>query len=418
MKNTVIKVENLHKKYKLGVIGARTLQATIQSYVAKKLNREDPNSKIGAKKDQNGEFWALKGVDFEVYEGDILGIIGRNGAGKSTLLKLLSQITSPTKGDIYIKGKISSMLEVGTGFHKELTGRENVYLNGAILGMKKHEVDEKFDEIVEFAEIREFIDTPVKRYSSGMYVKLAFSVAAHLNSEILIMDEVLAVGDMKFQKKCLDKMKDLARNQGKTILYVSHNISTISDMCNRCIFIEEGKIKYDGEVERAVEMYYDDFSKNQSFVDLSNINRPKRFTPQVLIESVEAKNQLGFVIDEGDKLRFTLNCKALEDVQDVFIRMTINYNYIPVGTSISDNLGDIIKSEKKSYDLVLDLNNLQQGTYSAKLFVFSGTTKGLPTVLDVVEDAFSFSIVNGKMVAFGWNNKKWGSVNFPNMYLE
>ena len=418
MKNTVIKVENLQKKYKLGVIGARTLQATIQSYVAKKLNKEDPNSKIGAKKAVNGEFWALKGLDFEVYEGDILGIIGRNGAGKSTLLKLLSQITSPTKGDIYIKGKISSMLEVGTGFHRELTGRENVYLNGAILGMKKHEVDQKFDEIVEFAEIREFIDTPVKRYSSGMYVKLAFSVAAHLNSEILIMDEVLAVGDMKFQKKCLDKMKDLARNQGKTILYVSHNMSTISDMCNRCIFIEEGRIKYDGEVERAIQMYYDDFSKNGSFVDLTQIKRPKRFTPTVLAESVQAGNESGFVFDEGEKLKFTLNCKALEDVEDISIRLTINYNYIPVGTSISDNLGDIKKSEIKSYNLVLDLNNLQQGTYSTKLIVFSGTTKGIPRVLDFVDDAFSFNIVNGKMVSFGWNNKHWGSVNFPKMYLE
>ena len=418
MKNTVIKVENLHKKYKLGVIGARTLQATIQSYMARKLNKEDPNSKIGAKKTQNGEFWALKGMNFEVYEGDILGIIGRNGAGKSTLLKLLSQITSPTKGDIYIKGKISSMLEVGTGFHKELTGRENVYLNGAILGMKKHEVDEKFDEIVEFAEIREFIDTPVKRYSSGMYVKLAFSVAAHLNSEILIMDEVLAVGDMKFQKKCLDKMKDLARNQGKTILYVSHNMSTISDMCNRCLFIEEGKIKYDGEVEHAIQLYYDDFSKNQSFIDLSKSKRPKRFTSSVLVESVQANNKSGFVFDEGEKLKFALNYRALEDVEDVFIRLTISYNYIPVGTSISDNLGDIKKSESKSYNLVLDLNNLQQGLYSTKIFVFSGTTSGIPTVLDVVEEAFSFNIVNGKMVAFGWNNKNWGSVNFPNMYLE
>lgn len=418
MSNTVIKVENLHKKYKLGVIGARTLQATLQSYIAKKLNREDPNSKIGANKAVNGDFWALKGVNFEVYEGDILGIIGRNGAGKSTLLKLLSQITSPTKGDIYIRGKISSMLEIGTGFHRELTGRENVYLNGAILGMKKREVDQRFEEIVEFAEMKEFIDTPVKRYSSGMYVKLAFSVAAHLNSEILIMDEVLAVGDMKFQKKCLDKMKDLARNQGKTILYVSHNMSTISDMCNRCIFLEEGSIKYDGEVEKAIQMYYDDFSKDESFIDLSKNKRPNRFTPTVLVESVLAGNESGFVFDEGDKLRFTLICKALEDVEDVFIRLTINYNYISVGTSISDNLGDIKKSESKSYNLVLDLNNLQQGTYSTKLFVFSGTTKGIPKVLDVVEDAFSFNIVNGKMLSFGWNNKHWGSVNFPKMHLE
>ena len=393
MKNTVIKVENLHKRYKLGVIGAKTLQQALQSYIALKLNKEDPNSKIGAKKAVNGEFWALKGLNFEVYEGEILGIIGRNGAGKSTLLKLLSQITSPTKGDIYIKGKISSMLEVGTGFHRELTGRENVYLNGAILGMKKAEVDQKFDEIVKFAEIEEFIDTPVKRYSSGMYVKLAFSVAAHLNSEILIMDEVLAVGDMKFQKKCLDKMKDLAKNQGKTILYVSHNMSTISDMCNRCIFLEEGTLKYDGSVEKAIQMYYDDFSKNQSFISLKESKRPKRFTPSVLIQSVSSNDKSGFIFDEGDKLRFTLSCKALENIEDIFVRMTINYNYIPVGTTISNNLGDIKKGEQKSYNLVFDAKGLQQGTYSTKLFLFSGTTQGIPKVLDVVEDAFSYDII-------------------------
>ena len=385
MKNTVIKVENLHKRYKLGVIGAKTLQQALQSYIALKLNKEDPNSKIGAKKAVNGEFWALKGLNFEVYEGEILGIIGRNGAGKSTLLKLLSQITSPTKGDIYIKGKISSMLEVGTGFHRELTGRENVYLNGAILGMKKSEVDQKFDEIIKFAEIEEFIDTPVKRYSSGMYVKLAFSVAAHLNSEILIMDEVLAVGDMKFQKKCLDKMKDLAKNQGKTILYVSHNMSTISDMCNRCIFLEEGTLKYDGSVEKAIQMYYDDFSKNQSFISLKENKRPKRFAPSVLIESVSSNDKLGFIFDEGDKLRFTLSCKALENVEDVFVRMTINYNYIPVGTTISNNLGDIKKGDKKSYNLVFDAKGLQQGRYSTKLFLFSGTTQGIPKVLELME---------------------------------
>ena len=165
-------------------------------------------------------------------------------------------------------------------------------------------------------------------------------------------------------------------------------------------------------------MYYDDFSKNQSFIDLSKSKRPKRFTPSVLVESVQANNKSGFVFDEGEKLQFALNCRALEDVEDVFIRLTISYNYIPVGTSISDNLGDIKKSESKSYNLVLDLNNLQQGLYSTKIFVFSGTTSGIPIVLDVVEEAFSFNIVNGKMVAFGWNNKKWGSVNFPNMYLE
>lgn len=417
MKDTVIKVENLHKKYKLGIIGAKTLQAALQSYIAIKLNKEDPNSKIGDKP-KKGEFWALKGVDFKVKEGEILGIIGRNGAGKSTLLKLLSQITSPTKGNIYIRGRISSMLEVGTGFHKELTGKENIYLNGAILGMKKHEVDEKLDEIIDFAEIREFIDTPVKRYSSGMYVKLAFAVAAHLNSEILIMDEVLAVGDMKFQKKCLDKMKYLAKHQGKTILYVSHNMSTISEMCNRCIFLEKGSIKYDGDVEKCIQMYYEDFSKDTSFIYLAERNRPKGFSPSVLIDSVRSENNIGFLVDEGGKLKFTLNCIGIEYIEDISLRMTISYNYMPVGTSISQNLGNIKKGEKKSYKLSIDLNILQEGKYSTKLFLFSGTKKAIPKIVDILEDAFSFNIVNGKMRSFGWNNKNWGSINLPTIYEE
>ena len=203
-----LRVCNLKKKYKLGVIGGGTLQGDIQSLIAKIRGKEDPNSKIGDDStSKNSIFMALKGISFDVYQGERLGIIGGNGAGKSTTLKILSRVTAPTEGEIYINGRISSMLEVGTGFHPELTGRENIYLNGAILGMSKHEVDRKIDKIIDFSECRQFIDTPVKRYSSGMYVKLAFAVAAHLDSEIMIMDEVLAVGDMKFQQKCLKKMR-------------------------------------------------------------------------------------------------------------------------------------------------------------------------------------------------------------------
>lgn len=207
-KETVIKFENVKKQYRLGTIGGGTLQGDLQSWWARKRGKDDPNLKIGQKQYSTNEtFYALNDINFEVYKGERLGIIGGNGAGKSTTLKLLSRVTAPTEGNIYIKGRISSMLEVGTGFHPELTGRENIYLNGAILGMSKAEVDSKMEDIIDFSECRQFIDTPVKRYSSGMYVKLAFAVAAHLDSEILVMDEVLAVGDMKFQQKCLNKSK-------------------------------------------------------------------------------------------------------------------------------------------------------------------------------------------------------------------
>ncbi|MBR0190365.1 MAG: ABC transporter ATP-binding protein [Clostridia bacterium] len=253
-----IQVQGIRKEYRLGVISGGTLQRDIQSFWARLRKKEDPNSKVGSKNyGKNQKFTALDGIDLTIYKGERLGIIGKNGAGKSTLLKLISRITSPTAGTIGIHGRVSSMLEVGTGFHGELTGRENIYLNGAILGMTKAEVNGKIDKIIEFSEIEKFIDTPAKRYSSGMYVKLAFSVAAHLDSEIMIMDEVLAVGDLAFQKKCLDKMGDVSRDENRTILYVSHNMDTIRRLCDRCVVLDKGKIIYDGEVEKAIETYKD-----------------------------------------------------------------------------------------------------------------------------------------------------------------
>jgi lipopolysaccharide transport system ATP-binding protein len=257
--STVIKVENLSKRYRLGVLNRDMLYKDLQSRWAKFRGKEDPNAPIGLKHDKRlehgDEFWALRNVDLEVKEGEILGIIGRNGAGKSTLLKILSQITAPTEGRIKVRGRIASLLEVGTGFHPELTGRENVFLNGAILGMTRKEVRSKFDEIVAFADIDEFIDTPVKRYSSGMYVRLAFAVAAHLDPEILIVDEVLAVGDAEFQKKCISKMHDVSRTQGRTILFVSHNMASISNLCSRGLLVQDGRISFDGIADASIEKY-------------------------------------------------------------------------------------------------------------------------------------------------------------------
>ena len=231
-REVAIQLSGVKKQYKLGQIGGGTLQGDIQSWWARIRGKEDPNTKIGQDQRLVGQsFMALNGIDLTVYKGEALGIIGGNGAGKSTMLKLLSRVTAPTEGTIDIYGRIASMLEVGTGFNGEMTGRENIYMNGAFLGMTKAEIDAKMEDIIEFSEVREFIDTPVKRYSSGMYVKLAFSVAAHLDSEIMIMDEVLAVGDMEFQKKCLNKLCDAAQKEGRTVLYVSHNMNTIRQLC-------------------------------------------------------------------------------------------------------------------------------------------------------------------------------------------
>ena len=257
MSDVVISVENLSKRYDLGVIGTGTISRDLNRWWARLRGQPDPYTKIGQTDHGNrqGEsIWALKDVSFQVKQGEVLGIIGRNGAGKSTLLKILSQVTAPTGGLVKVKGRIGSLLEVGTGFHPELTGRENVYLNGAILGMTRAEVDRKFDEIVDFSGVEKYIDTPVKRYSSGMYVRLAFAVAAHLDPEILIVDEVLAVGDAEFQKKCLGKMSDVAQ-EGRTVLFVSHNMGSIRNLCKRSIQLTKGEILRDGNTIEVVENY-------------------------------------------------------------------------------------------------------------------------------------------------------------------
>lgn len=257
---TAIKVENVSKAYQLGQFSTGTLSRDIHRWWALVRGKEDPFLKIGETNDRTSKgkkniVWSLKDLNFEINQGDAIGIIGKNGAGKSTLLKILSQVTTPTSGSIKVKGRVASLLEVGTGFHPELTGRENIYLNGAILGMRKSEITRKFDEIVDFSGVERYIDTPVKRYSSGMYVRLAFAVAAHLESEILIVDEVLAVGDAEFQKKCLGKMDEISKGQGRTILFVSHNMDSISKLCNHGILLENGLLKDRAPVSEIITKY-------------------------------------------------------------------------------------------------------------------------------------------------------------------
>src|SRR5664280_232553 len=263
--STVIKIENVSKQYRLGLIGTNTLKGDIQRWWYNMRGLPDPTLMIGQEnslkndsiksKGQYEYVWALKDINFEVQQGEVLGIIGKNGAGKSTLLKLLSRVTAPTTGNIKVKGRIASLLEVGTGFHPELTGRENIFLNGAILGMTKAEIRSKFDEIIDFAGVAKYIETPVKRYSSGMYVRLAFAVAAHMEPEILIVDEVLAVGDAEFQKKALGKMQDVSRNSGRTVLFVSHNILAVKSLCHSGILLFQGKVMIANDIDTCIEEY-------------------------------------------------------------------------------------------------------------------------------------------------------------------
>ena len=262
MSDLAVRFESISKQYRLGTIGTGTLSHDLNRWWYRMRGKEDPWLKVGgtnllSNSDSGGYVWALQDIDLEVRQGEVLGIIGKNGAGKSTLLKILSRITSPTTGQITAYGRIASLLEVGTGFHPEMTGRENVYMNGSIMGMTRREIRSKFDEIVAFSGVEKFIDTPVKRYSSGMTVRLGFAVAAHLEPEILVVDEVLAVGDAEFQSKCLGKMEDISRGEGRTILFVSHNMAAVERLCNRAIVLENGKISYNGGVKPAVSHYID-----------------------------------------------------------------------------------------------------------------------------------------------------------------
>ncbi len=285
MSNIVLSVENLSKQYQLGKIGTNTIQGDLAHFWAKLAGKENPNLKINETEYINNEYiWALKDINFEVKQGEILGIIGKNGAGKSTLLKILSKVTSPTKGQIKIKGKIASLLEVGTGFHPELTGKENIFLNGAILGMTKNDIKAKFDEIVDFSGVEKYIDTPVKRYSSGMYVRLAFAVAAHLEPEILIIDEVLAVGDAEFQKKCIGKIKNVAEGEGRTVLFVSHQMTSTQALCKQGIFLENGYLKNGVEsIQQVVKqyLYHQNINNKLSFYEGNNAQKNKDYHNQI-----------------------------------------------------------------------------------------------------------------------------------------
>jgi len=330
----IIEIKNLSKKYNItrqqgGYIALRDILADVAKHPFKFLKNK---TKQIVNKEKKEEFWALKDINFTVEKGEAIGIIGANGAGKSTLLKILSKITPPTTGQIEYKGKMSSLLEVGTGFHPELTGRENIFLNGAILGMSKKEIAEKFDDIVEFSGIGKFLDTPVKRYSSGMYVRLAFAVAAHMEPDILVVDEVLAVGDAEFQKKCLGKMDEVTKEAGRTILFVSHNMSAIQNLCKRCILLEGGKIKMIGETKEVIKKYLDRREVSSEIPLADRLDR--KGTGNIKFTDIKVTNDEGSEkILSGDKLKIVLKYTSNfpEDIENIKIMLTLrNQSNIPV----------------------------------------------------------------------------------------
>lgn len=417
-REVAIQISGVKKMYKLGQIGGGTLTADLQSWWARVRGREDPNTKIGTDQRLVGQtFMALNGVDLTVYKGEALGIIGGNGAGKSTLLKLLSRVTAPTEGEIDINGRIASMLEVGTGFHGEMTGRENVYLNGAILGMSRAEIDAKMADIIQFSEVGDFIDTPVKRYSSGMYVKLAFSVAAHLDSEIMIMDEVLAVGDMAFQQKCLDKMSSAAKVDGKTVLYVSHNMNTIRKLCDRCVVMNQGRIIFIGDVEEAINLYMSSTKALAIVNDCSGEHKGYATDKKIHIDAVTFLGKDFPLYQQGENVQVRVDYTAKERLEYLAMRMTVLAgDKTVVGLATSKPCITAVP-EKNEAVLTLRLDWLAPGKYIIKLTAYSVNDYGMNQMHDVVEDAFAFEKVqdmeeNNRM---SWNHSWWGYMMFPEL---
>lgn len=393
-----LKAENISKQYRLGQVGTGTLSHDLNRFWHRVRGKEDPYLKIGETNDRTSKgeseyVWSLRDINFEIEQGDAVGIIGRNGAGKSTLLKLLSKVTKPTTGSIYTNGRIASLLEVGTGFHPEMTGRENIYLNGAILGMTRKEITRKFDEIVAFSGVERYIDTPVKRYSSGMYVRLAFAVAAHLESEILIVDEVLAVGDAEFQKKCLGKMGDVSKGEGRTVLFVSHNMASIKTLCDNGILLKNGTVQYVGEIDKCVSYYLGNSSGSEYSLERNfDISHETIDIISIAIRNPDSSLE-SEILDENKEIVLTtkINLKSSEPE-----RYHLTYHLV-------NEMGEAIFSFGTSNEIELHkgineikchfpANFFQSGNFYLKLFVVEDKAKAI-----IVEnDIFQFSVVDGE----------------------
>ncbi|GJQ35128.1 MAG: ABC transporter ATP-binding protein [Anaerolineales bacterium] len=395
MSDTVISVENLSKTYQLGVIGTGTFFGDVNRWWAKKLGRPDPYAKIGEADHGNriGEsIWALDDVSFTLRQGEALGIIGRNGAGKSTLLKIMSRVTAPTSGEVKIKGRIASLLEVGTGFHPELTGRENIYLNGAILGMSRAEVTRKFDEIVDFSGVEKFIDTPVKRFSSGMYVRLAFAVAAHLEPEILVIDEVLAVGDAEFQRKCLGKMSDVA-HAGRTVLFVSHNMPAILRLCSSAIMLERGRLVKQGSAEQVTNFYLNSNENTEGAVAWSGEDAPG--TDEVKLTGIRLVDS-----EEKGKSLVEINARSFLEIEydvrqpGLKFRVAAGFNTQGVVAFTSNEPYETQHDRVGLYVSRVEIppNLLAEGEYTVSVSIFA--SKGMKIRYVRAKNIFTFQVVD------------------------
>jgi lipopolysaccharide transport system ATP-binding protein len=418
--SVVISTENLSKRYRLGVINRRYLYRDMQSFIARCIGRPDPNSEVDARvaHSKEGVIWALNDVSIEINDGDVVGVIGRNGSGKSTLLKILSRITTPTKGTARICGRVASLLEVGTGFHPELTGRDNVYLNGSILGMPKEMIRAKFDEIVAFSGVEDFIDTPVKRYSSGMKVRLAFAVAAHLEPDILIVDEVLAVGDAEFQTKCLGKIGDAAKS-GRTILFVSHNAAAVENLCNKGMVLNNGKLAFSGTQKQAIDYYSNSLTKVTKSVAERN---DRKGSGEIRVTQIELTNECGEVtnfVRPGEninikiKYRKNTELKFPQLITGITIKSNLDVAIINVNSYVTGDLPGLNLNEEGAFICSIENINLLPGIYYIDTLI-SSQPKGA-RILDEIDRAYQFEIVNsdfygsGKLPHIGLivNKAKW-----------
>ena len=418
MAERLLEVDGVSKQYRLGMIGGGTLHGDLTSWFARVRGKEDPNTKIGmGYYTGNESFWALEDVSFNVDRGDAVAMVGHNGAGKSTMLKLISRITAPTKGEIRIRGRVASLLEIGTGFHKELSGRDNIYLNGAILGMTRAETTKKIDEIIDFSEIEKFIDTPVKRYSSGMYVKLAFAVAAHLDPDVMICDEVLAVGDLAFQQKCLNKMSDIARD-GRAVLYVSHNMRTVSQLCNRGIFLKRGRLEYDGTVERAIELYGGSGERSIR-QDLDSIPHPKNRGVTMRMQEIEFLNTQTLEYPMDGAIEFRLRSVAHMADPNLRIRLILkNSIAAPIAMTQTEPF-PVASGEVFERVVRFPLDGIGPGEYIIKLSLISGNPHGRSNYYDTLEDISRFVISDDPKVnsGFMWEERTWGNMRLRPLAL-
>jgi len=415
MSDIAIRVENLSKAYQLGDYGTGTLSRDIERWWALMRGKDDPFLMIGETNDRTAKggsdiVWSLKDINFEIKEGDAVGIIGRNGAGKSTLLKVLSRVTAPTTGNIKVKGRIASLLEVGTGFHPELTGSENIYLNGAIMGMSKREIKRKFDEIVDFAGVERYVDTPVKRYSSGMYVRLAFAVAAHLESEILVVDEVLAVGDAEFQKKCLGKMNDVSKGEGRTVLFVSHNMDAIKSLCSNTIILNMGQVDFVGGVNQGLTFY-----KNLQKRTISEIlTREKNDHNDVYINNINFKSKNNDILYFGDSIDIELEIFSKTEIRNLECSFhilddddtVVTYGWYTTSLELKELVG-----KKGSFVINISIPSLRlyKGEYYFRINLSDPRGK---IVYETITELFPFEINMGNMI------NEWGWVDKACKYIE